>query len=102
MTKKGHKLTERQKELNNIRNREWSKTPKGKLCATKKQWKRRGFNMENFTEIYSKYLSATHCELCNIEFSDKNDGKQRCMDHNHSNGEFRAFLCRNCNLNVVR
>jgi hypothetical protein len=61
---------------------------------TKARWKYNGLNMDNFEEIYSKYIVATHCELCNKKFPDTQD---RSMDHNHATGEFRNIVCNRCN-----
>ncbi len=86
----------------NACNRRWSKTPKGIKCYTKKNWKRRGLNMDTFEEVYEKYLHTSHCELCSVEFEKQNNGKQKCMDHCHTTGQFRNIVCRNCNMNVIK
>ena len=56
-------------------------------------WKRRGLIADNIDEIYDRYINATHCEKCNIEFKDK-----RYMDHCHKTGKFRNILCNSCNM----
>jgi len=70
------------------------KLPKYHKTNTKGQWKIKGLNMDNFEEIYQKYIYATHCELCNKQFPNTRD---RCMDHNHNTGEFRNIVCQSCN-----
>ena len=60
----------------------------------KASWKKRGLNMDNFEEIYNKYIYATHCELCNKQFEKSLD---RQMEHNHQTGEFRNIVCNRCN-----
>jgi hypothetical protein len=62
---------------------------------TKTSWKNIGLNMDNFDEIYNKYIYATQCELCNMKFPTTRD---RCMEHDHANGEFRNIVCNRCNL----
>ena len=99
---RNYEKSEKGKEKNNERNRNWSKTPKGIKGYTKKNWKKRGLNMDTFEEVYEKYLQATKCELCSVEFEKENCGKQKCMDHCHETGEFRNIVCRNCNMNVIR
>jgi hypothetical protein len=60
----------------------------------KHDWKRYGLIMDNFEEIYYKYIYATHCELCNKQFQNTRD---RQMEHNHETGEFRNIVCNRCN-----
>ena len=61
---------------------------------TKYKWKQRGLIMDNFEEIYNKYIYATHCQLCNKQFKNRRD---RHMEHDHQTGEFRNIVCCNCN-----
>jgi len=60
----------------------------------KSNWKKYGLNMDNFEEIYNKYIYATHCELCNKQFK---SSRERQMEHNHQTGEFRNIVCNRCN-----
>jgi len=63
-------------------------------AITKYTWKKRGLLMDNFEEIYNKYIYATHCELCNKQFTKTID---RQMEHCHETGEFRNIVCMGCN-----
>ena len=50
--------------------------------------------MNNFEEIYNKYIYATHCQLCNKQFENTKD---RQMEHCHATGKFRNIVCNSCN-----
>lgn len=94
-------LSREQQDKANARNRKYCKTPKGQMAGRKKLWKKRGLDMETFYYVYPIFMNATNCERCGIQFSGKNDGKGKCMDHCKTTGMFRNILCRNCNVNVV-
>ena len=53
---------------------------------------------EEFDEILERYISSTHCEICNKKYKNSRD---KHMDHAHLiNGKYGAFrnvLCRSCN-----
>ena len=57
-------------------------------------WIKSGLKTDNIDEIYEKYIYATHCDLCEKEFKTTRD---RQMEHNHDNGEFRNIVCNRCN-----
>ncbi len=76
-------------------NRMYDQTPAGKKTHIIYNWKRRGLIHPDYDELYTRYLSATNCEVCRKELNDSFD---RCMDHDHETGLFRQFLCRNCNI----
>ena len=67
---------------------------KSHKSKTKSNWKKHGLIMDNFEEIYKRYIYATHCELCNKEFVKSLD---RQMEHDHKTGEFRNIVCTRCN-----
>ena len=49
---------------------------------------------EEVEVIYKEYIYATQCDLCSKEFR---SSKERHMEHNHENGEFRNIVCNSCN-----
>ena len=71
------------------------KLPKTHKANTRCNWKKYGLNMDNFDEIYNKYIYATNCDLCCKEFTKTTD---RQMEHDHDTNEFRNIVCRSCNL----
>ncbi len=60
----------------------------------KSNWKEIGLIMDNFEEIYKRYIYCKNCELCDKVFTKTID---RHMDHNHETGEFRNIVCNRCN-----
>ena len=84
--KKHEKIAEYQKAYN--------QTPAGKKSLTIGQWKYTGLIHDDYDTLYETYLQTTNCDVCKSTFKDTFD---RCMDHDHSNGLFRQFLCRACN-----
>jgi len=66
-------------------------------ARTLKNWRRTGLNIDNIDELYNKYIYCKECDWCCKPFESRND---RQMDHCHISGEFRGFLCRQCNLNA--
>ena len=64
-------------------------------AITKRSWKKHGLIMDNFEEIYNKYIYAIHCQLCNKQFKNTKD---RQMEHCHKTGQFRNIVCNKCNL----
>jgi len=65
----------------------------------KSKWKNRGLNMENFEEIFLRYINTTNCDNCNVVLTKDrfNTSTTRCMDHCHKTGNFRNILCIDCN-----
>jgi hypothetical protein len=64
---------------------------------SKTQWKSRGmiFTLDEFKEIYEKYIYATNCELCDVLFPNT---RNRQLDHCHETGKIRNIVCCKCNL----
>jgi len=71
----------------------------------KNDWKRRGLDMSNFEEVWERYSTTTLCDYCAISLTfDTHTHSlptQRCMDHSHITGLFRAVLCQTCNSKRV-
>jgi hypothetical protein len=59
-------------------------------------WKSKGLIAgEHETQIiYTRYVNAEFCEICNKEFLTLRD---RCMEHDHKTGKFRNICCHKCN-----
>jgi hypothetical protein len=114
-----YRKTERGKEVRNRGNKKWRdkpenkeklkeymkeyrKTDKYKRNHTISTWKRRGLiETDNYTynSLYDKYLIHTNCDICNIILTTgKRCPQTKMMDHDHKTGEFRNFLCCDCNL----
>ena len=60
------------------------------------QWKYIGVVYDDFEELYYIYMNTLNCSHCNKDFKTTLD---RCLDHDHSTGLFRAIVCQNCNKN---
>ena len=103
--KRREKRKENKDEINKKRREDRVKNPKyWKKSQSKSKWKASGLNMDNFEEIYKRYISTTHCDLCNVELTeDKITTKTtRVMDHSHITGEFRNVLCHSCNSSLPK
>ena len=57
-------------------------------------WKSRGVIYHDFDDLYEVYIKTMKCSHCNKEFVSTRD---RCLDHNHETGSFRAIVCHKCN-----
>ena len=68
--------------------------PKDHKSSKKKYWKWVGVNMDNFDEIYNRYINSSQCELCDKIYDKQRD---RCLDHCHTTGKFRNVVCQKCN-----
>ena len=80
------KTREKQLELN--------KTDPNRLKTLRiNNWKKRKV-IGDYEELYKKWENTDKCEICNYVFIDT---KEKCLDHDHITGLFRAILCRNCN-----
>jgi hypothetical protein len=74
--------------------KEYRKTPDYRKSQTISKWKERGVIHDNFDALYEQYLEATHCNACKSGFKST---FYKCLDHDHTTGFFRQFLCRYCN-----
>jgi len=68
---------------------------KGHKTSTIYSWRRIGLDVDNFEEIYQKYIHCKECELCGKQLPNTKD---RQMDHCHKTGKFRNILCKSCNM----
>jgi len=68
--------------------------PKYHKTSTLNNWKRSGVIYHDFDELYELYIKTMNCWHCNKEFVSTID---RCLDHNHDTGAFRAIVCKRCN-----
>ena len=68
--------------------------PSFKKTHTISNWKTRGV-IGDYDELYEQYINTTECNVCKFVFTDKN---WKCLDHDHTNGQFRYILCNNCNM----
>lgn len=84
---------ENNKDYLNDKKKEYYRTPVGKKVRIMSGWKTQGVINVN-DDMYENYINTTCCDCCKTEFKDSFD---RCLDHNHTTGEFRQVLCRNCN-----
>ena len=77
--------------------KEYNQSENGKKRHTISGWKTRGLVCDDYNELYDKYIIAEKCEECGIKF-EEGDKNKKCMDHDHSTGLFRNFLCNSCNV----
>jgi len=91
---------ENNKEKIAIKHKEYRQTPNGKKSRIIAVWKQIGLICEDYDSLYCHYSLATECENCGVDFGERGDGSNtfKCMDHSHTTGEFRNFLCHKCNL----
>lgn len=77
------------------RKNKWHKTEQGKRSSKNTKLKR--FFGITLDEYELKLKSQNHtCPICKKHSSEKE--KQFAVDHNHTTGEIRDLLCRECNL----
>ena len=101
LRKKGKEYQESHKDEIKEYYEEYLQTPQGKKKRTISDWKtKKGLVCEDYDSLYCHYLNAENCDNCNVTFGVKGDGSWswKCMDHDHSSGLFRNFLCNRCNI----
>ena len=85
------KLLEKQKD--------YRKTEPYKKSSRISDWKRYGVKHEDFNSLYDYYLNVEFCEQCNVELVEGVLGaNKKCLDHDHTTGEFRNVICQRCNI----
>ena len=82
----------------NQRNKNYKDTPNGKKSERICRWKQQGVINEDFDTLYDLYINTDKCMYCEKVFADSYD---RCLDHDHKDGSYRAVLCRVCNTKDV-
>jgi hypothetical protein len=94
--RKAYKIKYEQTEKRKLYNTNYELTDERHKKRTINRWKRLGLIHNNYEELYDEYMECNSCDICNNIFT---NGYDRCMDHCHTSGAFRQFLCRDCNLN---
>ena len=62
------------------------------------KWQRVYGLIGDYDAIFERFMSTTHCDLCNILLTkERKGGRQKQMEHNHLTGEFRNIVCHICN-----
>lgn len=91
-------MDERRKYSGSLGTKKYRATYKGCKSHRKSEWIRKnGIKFYDFDIFYDKFISTTHCELCNTEFTKKNI---RVCDHDHLSGYQRFTCCNKCNNRV--
>lgn len=52
---------------------------------------------DNCETIYNRFGKTNHCDICNIQLFPYT---RQCMEHNHTTGLFRGFVCPSCNIRI--
>ena len=85
-------------EYNKQYSKEYRKTYNGDRTNKITKWKSRGVINEDFDTLYDLFINTDKCMYCEKVFVDSVD---RCLDHDHETGLYRAVLCRSCNVKDV-
>lgn len=71
----------------------------GKKSARISVWKQGGVISNDYDALYIKWKETTHCEECNVELIEGNEGThKKTLDHDHNTAAFRNILCHTCNV----
>jgi hypothetical protein len=74
-------------------------------CNRANKWRGRGLKHTNeeMKDILVIFHECKNCQKCGKILSyDINGSSQKCMDHDHDTGKFRAILCKGCNTHHFR
>jgi len=88
---------ENNKEHISLQKKEYHSTPKGIKVQTISNWRQRGV-IGDLEQLYILYINTDKCMYCEKSFADSVD---RCLDHDHETGLYRAVLCRSCNTKDI-
>ena len=69
-----------------------------KLASSRAHAKRLGYLPCTASHLEIKEAFAGKCEICGVPESECN--QKLSMDHDHETGEFRGWLCSNCNFAI--
>ena len=73
------------------------KTEEGYKLSIISKWKYHKL-IGDYDAIYERYKNTTNCDLCKALLTKyRKGGRQKQMEHNHFNGEFRNIVCHICN-----
>tara|TARA_R110000765_G_scaffold419132_1_gene523072 strand:- start:188 stop:664 length:477 start_codon:yes stop_codon:yes gene_type:complete len=74
------------------------KTEEGYKLSIISKWKYHKL-IGDYDAIYERYKNTTNCDLCKALLTKyRKGGRQKQMEHNHFNGEFRNIVCHTCNV----
>ena len=79
----------------------YHKSPAGRKSHRLDTWRSRGVVSDDWDALYEKYLTTTHCELCQVELTTgKRCKTMKFLDHCHASGAFRNVACMSCNSSL--
>jgi len=78
--------------------KEYKQTENGKRNNKISTWKYSGLIVDDYDTIYDRWLNSVKCEMCDKEYKMTKKGYlDKCLEHNHTTGEFRSICCISCN-----
>ena len=82
--------------------RRYHQSEEGKKSCKISDWKKSCLIVDNYDEIYYRWLNSEKCEMCGKEYvMTKRGFLDKCMEHNHITGEFRSICCMSCNSKMM-
>ena len=95
---------QKNKEKRKAYNKAYDQTPAGIKSHRISDWKRYGVICDDWDNLYEIYINTKNCGNCNVELTEDKitTSTTRCLDHSHVTHEFRAVVCNDCNLRVLR